>query len=77
MHTDHDDDYDPEHERFLDSGDDLDEMFADELNDDDQNAGKPEDAGESSFRDTPAPYEEDADEDDEYDEFHSGLDDDF
>ena len=74
MHADHDDDYDPEHDRFLDSGDDLDEMFADELEDD----GDGEPGDESSFRDVPDPNEDDADdEDDDDDEFHSGLDDDF
>lgn len=66
MHTDLDDDYEPDHDRYLDGGEDLDEMFADEL----------DDAGSASRDGNTAQVNPDQDDDND-EEFHSGLDDDF
>ena len=66
MHTDFDDEYEPDHDRYLDSGEDLDEIFADEL----------DDFGSASRDSNNAQDNPDQDEADD-EEFHSGLDDDF
>ena len=52
MHDELDEDYESEHDQYLDSGDELEAMFGDELEDDEA--------------EQPAAEDEDADLDDEY-----------
>lgn len=64
MHDELDDDYEPEHDQYLDSGDELEEMFGDELIDpDEQRKQQPDSLQDDDY--------------DPEDEYQAGLDEDW